>query len=257
MWKQNTRESWLEGPSATCTDGPSRTLRPQRIVLLGAPGTGKGTQAKLLAQRLGACHLSTGELFRAAGSACPSAQSPTMESALAAMRRGDLVSDETILQLIRDRSRCLSCRGGFILDGFPRTVRQAESLNALLNSKRISLDAVINYALPAEQIVMRLSGRRICSQCKAVFHISTLTPQNMHECGQCGGRLVQREDDLPEVIRARLYVYTRQTVPLIEFYGARGLLVTVDATGSPDQIVSRTLAPFSAGLKSTGVTCGA
>src|SRR3954467_65280 len=131
MWDvtQNDRATWLKGPSTKCSQPPAETLRPRRLVLLGAPGTGKGTQAKLLAERLGACHLSTGDIFRAANSSCSGAQSPAMQEALQAMKRGDLVSDQTILSLIRERSTCLSCRGGFILDGYPRTVAQAEALH--------------------------------------------------------------------------------------------------------------------------------
>jgi adenylate kinase len=253
MWKQNGRKAWFKGSSAACGEAPCNTLRPRRIVLLGAPGTGKGTQAKLLAQRLGACHLSTGDLFHHAAKASACADNTPMAAALAAMRRGELVSDDTILDLIRDRSRCLVCRGGFILDGFPRTVAQAQSLDGLLTNRRISLDAVVNYVLPSEQIVIRLAGRRICSQCKAVFHIGMLTPETAHKCVHCGGQLVQREDDLPEVIRERLRVYDRQTAPLTDFYRARGLLVTIDASGGPETILSRTLSPFSAGLRATPV----
>jgi adenylate kinase len=253
MWKhnRNDRAAWLKSPSASCSKPPARTLRPRRLVLLGAPGTGKGTQAKLLVERLGACHLSTGDLFRAAASGCADANTPAMQNAVTSMRSGRLVSDQTILSLIRDRSACLSCGGGFILDGFPRTVGQAESLDALLNKQRVALDSVVNYALPHEQIVLRLSGRRTCVGCRAVYHISSLSPENGHHCDRCGGRIVQREDDQPEVIAQRLHVYSRQTTPLIEFYGSRGLLVNIDARGTPEQILSCTLAPFASGLRRT------
>jgi adenylate kinase len=216
-------------------------------VLLGAPGVGKGTQAQLLAQRLGACHLSTGDIFRTASSLCDVERTVAMNSALQYMRRGELVPDETVLNLIRERTGCLCCRGGFILDGFPRTVAQAQALEILLRSKEIELDAVLDYHLPLEEIVERLSGRRTCARCKAVFHTVSNPTKVEGVCDRCGGELLQREDDRPESVRVRLAAYLQSTAPLTQFYRQRGLLITIDASGTPDQILSRTLAPFSAG----------
>ena len=150
---------------------------PWRLVLLGAPGVGKGTQADLLRQRLGACHLSTGDVFRAAGSRCDCEQTPAMKAAMEYMRRGELVPDSTVWEMVRERSACLRCGGGFILDGFPRTLAQAEALKQHMENERLSLSAVVNYELPLAEIVTRLSGRRTCEKCKAVFHVTRQPPE--------------------------------------------------------------------------------
>ena len=150
------RPAWMEGPPARCEALPKLQHSAKRVVLLGAPGVGKGTQAALLHDRLGACHLSTGDVFRSAGSRPESAQTPAIREALAYIRRGELVPDATVLEMVRERKVCLHCRGGFILDGFPRTVGQAESLKKLMQDEGLSLTAVINYDLPAHEIVQRL-----------------------------------------------------------------------------------------------------
>jgi adenylate kinase len=154
--------------------------------------------------------------------------------------------------MVRERKVCLHCRGGFILDGFPRTVGQAESLKKLMLDERLSLTAVINYDLPAHEIVQRLGGRRTCSQCKAVYNVTERPPKVADRCDLCHGTLFQREDDRPEAIRVRLDTYERSTAPLIDFYGGTGLLVPVTATGSPEEIYSRTLSllPLSTGRPS-------
>src|SRR5262252_3913241 len=170
MTTMNNRAAWIEGPSAQCETRPEPALVPWRLILLGAPGVGKGTQAELLHRRLRACHLSTGDVFRAAGSQPDCDQSPAMKEAQAYMRRGELVPDSTVWEMVRERSSCLHCRGGFILDGFPRTMGQAESLKKLMQDEKLPLNAVVNYELPLDEIVERLSGRRTCRQCKAVFH---------------------------------------------------------------------------------------
>jgi adenylate kinase len=156
----------------------------------------------LLHQRYGACHLSTGDIFRAAKGLPPAERTPAIDSALGYMARGELVPDETVLALIRERMRCLRCTGGFLLDGFPRTVAQAEALERLLKANDLPLTAVIDYELPIGQIVERLAGRRVCSNCKAVFHV-TGGPTSAEICSHCGGKLYQREDDRPEAIRVR------------------------------------------------------
>lgn len=236
----NHRSAWLQGPSVPC-DIQAKLGTPYRLVLLGAPGVGKGTQAELLTQRLGACHLSTGDLFRAAThSECE--PSPAMKQALEFMRRGELVPDSTVWEMVCERSACLRCGGGFILDGFPRTLGQAESLGALMESEGISLTAVINYDLAPSEIVARLGGRRTCERCKSVYHETERPPKLPGVCDKCRGGLIQREDDRPESIQVRLETYVRSTAPLIDFYRRRGLLVQVEATGTPDEIYDKTVA---------------
>jgi adenylate kinase len=217
----------------------------KRLVLLGAPGVGKGTQAALLHERLGACHLSTGDVFRTAGSRPGSAQSPAIKEALAFIRRGELVPDSTVLEIVRERRACLHCPSGFILDGFPRTVPQAEALKVLLDHEGLALTAVIDYDLPVKDTVERLAGRRTCSRCKAVYHVIERPPTLAGRCDLCQAPLLQREDDCPESIRVRLETYTRSTAPLIEFYQERGLLVVVKAIGTPEEIFSRTMSALS------------
>ena len=164
-----------------------------------------------------------------------------MKDALEYMRRGDLVPDSTVWEMVRERSTCLLNCNGFILDGFPRTLTQAESLKELLESCQLELSAVINYELPLDEIVQRLSGRRTCEKCKAVFNVKERPPKVEAVCDHCGGRLFQREDDRPEAITVRLEAYERSTAPLIEFYRNLGLLLPIAAKGSPDEILARTL----------------
>ena len=213
--------------------------------MLGAPGVGKGTQADLLHRHLGACHLSTGDVFRAAGSLSECDQSAAMKQALRYMRRGELVPDATVWEMVRERSECLHCRGGFILDGFPRTLGQAESLKQLLDREGVILTAVVNYDLATSEVVARLAGRRTCEKCKAVYHVSERPPKVADRCDRCEGKLFQREDDQPESIRVRLEAYDRSTAPLIKFYRDLGLLVHVTASGSPDDICARTLSALA------------
>jgi adenylate kinase len=237
------RSAWLKGGDVPCQNSSCQASGPvRRIVLLGAPGVGKGTQAALLSQRLGACHLSTGDIFRAAKNLAPNELSPAMQEALNYMKRGALVPDETVLGLIRERVNCLKCPGGFLLDGFPRTVAQAEALELLLKQVEVQLTAVLNYDLPIEQIVARISGRRTCAGCKAVYHVTTMPSKVEGVCDKCGGKLFQREDDRPESVKVRMAAYEKSTRPLIEFYQKRGLLVTIAAEGSPEVIYQRTLA---------------
>ncbi len=235
------RKAWLQGPAARCNLPPEPNDQPRRLVLLGAPGVGKGTQAEMLCARLGGCHLSTGDIFRSAKSMDGCDRSPALSAALQFMRRGELVPDDMVLDLVSERIRCLRCKGGFLLDGFPRTVAQAKALEQLLDDNKLKLDAVISYGLPIEQIVARLSGRRTCPDCKAVFHVSALPPRVPGICDHCGARLFQREDDRPESVRVRMEAYETSTAPLAEFYRARGILCPVSAEGTPEQICARTL----------------
>jgi adenylate kinase len=238
---KNDRAAWLYGPSAQCSALPSKPKRTWRLVLLGAPGVGKGTQAERLCAHLGACHLSTGDVFRAAAASHGGASSPAMKAALECMRQGELVGDSTVWELVRERGGCLKCNGGFVLDGFPRTRRQAEALQLLMKDEAVSLDAVIDYELPTDDIMSRLGGRRVCPACKAVFHLVERPPAVSGVCDVCGGRLIQREDDRPEAIAVRLEAYESATQPLIEFYRKLGLLVPVSAEGTPDNVFSRTM----------------
>jgi len=235
------RAAWLKGGDAVCLNPPSEPNgRVWRLVLLGAPGVGKGTQAELLSERLGACQLSTGDIFRAAKCAGNGERSPALEAALHYMIRGDLVPDETVLGIVRERARCLRCCGGFLLDGFPRTVAQAEALEALLKKENVPLTAVLNYEMPLDQIVARLSGRRTCPKCKAVYHTSNRPPRVPGICDHCGGELVQREDYRPESVRVRMETYEKSTRPLIDFYKQRGLLVKINADGPAEEVYQRT-----------------
>lgn len=245
MSAQHDRTAWICGAGASCTEFPSPVERPVRLVLLGAPGAGKGTQGELLCEKFGCCPLSTGDVFRAARSLDPARLSPAMQTALGCMQRGELVSDETVIELVRERVHCMECRCGFMLDGFPRTIRQAEKLDGMLAGRGVALDAVLSFELPREEIVRRLSGRRTCRTCRSTFHGITKPPAAEGVCDRCGGELYQRVDDTPESIRVRLEAYDGSTIPLVRYYEKRGLLVPVRADGSPDQVFTRAMETLS------------
>lgn len=239
MGQQPSREAWIHGDDVSCEQTTVPRERLYRLVLLGPPGVGKGTQAKLLCEQIAACHLSTGDLFRA--NQCNENATPAMLAALEAMRRGELVSDDLVLSLLRERANCIRCGGGFVLDGIPRTLAQAESLTGIFRELGIELDAVVSYELPLDEIVDRLAGRRTCASCKAVYHVTANPPQVAGTCDHCGGDLMQRDDDQPDTIRVRMQAYTEATLPLAEFYAERGKLVTIDAHGTPEEIAQRTI----------------
>lgn len=224
-----------------CEPFPKAQQKPRRFVLLGAPGVGKGTQAELLSAKFGACQISTGDVFRAAKSLDAGERSPAITAALEFMRKGELVPDGTVVDLVAERIGCLRCEKGFLLDGFPRTVAQAEELEKILTREQIKLDGVLSYDLPLEKVVARLSGRRTCPGCKAVFHVEARPPKVEGVCDQCGGKLYQREDDRPEAIRVRMEAYERSTSPLAEFYRKKGLLISIVAEGAPEAIFEQTL----------------
>jgi adenylate kinase len=212
---------------------------PYRMVLLGPPGVGKGTQAELLCRAVGSCHLSTGDLLRAAR-AVPN-PSPALRVALEAMGRGELVPDEVIVALVRERAGCLRCPGGFLLDGFPRTVAQAEALDALLAELGLSLGTALMFELPLQEVVHRLAGRSTCPDCKAVYHATTRPPCVAGVCDRCGGQLTRREDDRPEAVRVRMQAYEEVARPLADYYQRAGKLVSVPAWGTPEEVLVRAL----------------
>ncbi len=193
------------------------------LVFLGPPGAGKGTQAKRLAQELKLKHISTGDILREA----VKEGTPLGKKAKEYMDRGELVPDELIIALIEE---VVPDSGGVILDGFPRTLEQAKALDAMFEKKGLSIDKVILFDAPDDAIVERLSGRRSCPSCGAVYHVKFNPPKENELCDTCGTKLVQREDDREEVVRKRLEVYRKQTAPLIEYYEAKGLLVRLDAS---------------------------
>ncbi len=162
------------------------------------------------------------------------------------MEHGELVPDATVMMLIRERSRCLHCRGGFMLDGFPRTLAQAEALDLLLAAERVTLDAVLSLELPNEKLIGRLTGRRLCPQCKAVYHLINQKPRVDGVCDQCGARLVQRPDDHPESVCVRLDAYAMTTTPLTDYYRKKGLLVPVSAEGEPSDNLAHALDALAA-----------
>jgi adenylate kinase len=242
MNTKNDRAAWLKGGSALCAPLPQPPSgKTWRLVLLGAPGVGKGTQASLLSERLGACHLSTGDVFRAAKCLADGERTPALDNALGYMRRGELVPDQIVVDMVAERVRCMRCCSGFLLDGYPRTVAQAEALETLLKREKMPLSAVLSYELPIEEIIARLGGRRTCSGCKAVYHVTDLPPRVEGVCDRCSGKLIQREDDRPEAIRVRMEAYEKSTRPLIDFYQKRSVLVSVTAGKTPDETFGRTM----------------
>jgi len=200
----------------------------------------------MLNLRLGCCQLSTGDIFRTAKTSGLAAHSPAITAALEFMRRGELVPDDTVVALVEERTGCLQCRMGFLLDGFPRTVCQAGQLESILGRAGVSLDAVLSYELPLDQVVARLAGRRTCQTCKSVFHLQARPPLVAGVCDHCGGKLFQREDDRPEAIHVRMEAYEHSTAPLADYYRKRGLLLPIVADASPEEIFDRTMAALEA-----------
>ena len=191
-----------------------------KLILLGAPGAGKGTQAEILAKELQIPTISTGNILRAA----IKNGTPTGLKAKAAMDAGQLVSDEIIIAIITERLAESDCANGYILDGVPRTIAQAEAME----KAGITFDAVVSLEIADETIVSRMSGRRVCESCGSSYHIVAVPPKQEGVCDNCGGKLVQRKDDAPETVLSRLAVYHKETEPLKDFYAERGLLKAVD-----------------------------
>jgi len=209
-----------------------------RLVLLGPPGAGKGTQAQALAARWSVPQVASGDLLRAAVREA----SELGREAASYMDRGQLVPDGLVLKLIASRLREKDARDGFILDGFPRNVMQAEALAAGLERAGLKLDKVVAVIVPDEEIVRRISGRRTCGNCAAMYHVVFEPPAKAGVCDKCGGELYQREDDAEQTVRERLKVYEAETRPLLDHYGRLGLLAQVDGVGRPDEVEKRILA---------------
>ena len=202
------------------------------LMVFGAPGAGKGTQAKFLIQKYDIPQISTGDILRAA---IAEKTSMGME-AKKFMDEGKLVPDSTIIGIIKDRLTKNDCQKGFILDGFPRTLPQAEALKELMNSMNKKLDRVISLNVPDSLIVERITGRRVCSKCGASFHVEFNPPKNKDACDYCGSELIIRKDDNPETVKSRLEAYHTQTAPLIKFYTNMGVMLELDGTKEVAQV---------------------
>jgi adenylate kinase len=216
-----------------------------RLVMLGPPAAGKGTQARLLAERLKVPQVASGDLLRDA----VRRRTPLGTQAKSYMDRGNLVPDDLVLQLIEERLQKADAQAGFILDGFPRTVAQAEALKKRLDARGPVLDKVIAIIVPDEDVVKRISGRRTCRNCGAMYHTIFDPPRNVNVCNVCNGELYQRDDDAEDTVRMRIEVYKANTRPLLEHYERLGLLYRVDGVGRPDEISERILNALGAGAE--------
>jgi adenylate kinase len=208
-----------------------------RVVLVGPPGAGKGTQAQFIASHLAIPKISTGDIFRSN----VSTGTELGRLAKAYMDRGDLVPDEVTVAMVSGRLQEEDAQAGFLLDGFPRNVPQAETLQKMLAEWDVRLDVVVELVVDDDEVVRRLSGRRTCRQCGRVWHVLFDPPARSEQCDDCGGVLFQRDDDREETIRHRIDVYQQQTQPLIAFYGDEGTLLGIDATGPVEEITDRAL----------------
>jgi adenylate kinase len=202
------------------------------VILLGPPGSGKGTQAQKMVERYRIPQISTGDILRGA----VKEKTPLGVEAKRYMDQGALVPDEVVVGIVRDRLKGADCNGGFILDGFPRTVPQAEALESTLKDMKREIDHVVSINVDNEELIRRLTGRRTCRDCGAMSHLIFDPPKKEGICNKCGGELYQRDDDKEETIRARLQVYEKQTAPLIEYYRNRGFLRTIDGVGATEKI---------------------
>lgn len=208
-----------------------------RLVLVGPPGAGKGTQAEFIASTLSVPKISTGDIFRAN----VSQGTPLGLEAKRYMDAGGLVPDEVTINMVRDRLAEPDAADGFLLDGFPRTVPQAVALDKLLADAGVALDLVLELVVDNDEVIRRLSGRRNCHGCNKVWHVEFDPPTKEGACDRCGGQLYQRDDDKPETIAERLRVYDRDTSPLIDYYGAQSKLVGIDATGPVEDVTARAI----------------
>ena len=202
-----------------------------KLILLGAPGAGKGTQAEILCKRLGIPSISTGNILRAA----IKDGTPTGVQAKSYIDAGQLVPDEVIIGILNERIACSDCANGFILDGVPRTIAQAEAME----KAGIEIDAVIAIEISEDEILRRMSGRRVCEACGSSFNMEAIPPRVEGICDNCGGKLIQRQDDTPETVHKRLEVYHKETKPLVGYYAERGLLKVVETTDSKEATFHR------------------
>ncbi|MCR4657193.1 MAG: adenylate kinase [Lachnospiraceae bacterium] len=203
-----------------------------KIIMLGAPGAGKGTQAKKIAAEYNIPHISTGDIFRAN----IKEQTPLGMEAKAYMDKGELVPDELTVKILLDRVKKDDCKNGYVLDGYPRTIPQAEVLDKAVSELSESIDFAINVNVPDENIIHRMGGRRACLKCGATYHVEYMPPKTADVCDNCGAELVIRDDDKPETVKNRLSVYHEQTAPLIDYYSKKGILKEVDGTMEVDQV---------------------
>lgn len=203
-----------------------------KIVLLGPPGAGKGTQAKSISNRYSIPHISTGDIFRKN----ISEETPLGIQAKQYMDNGQLVPDEVTINMVKDRLTWEDCKNGYLLDGFPRTVVQAEALQEFLESRNESLDTALCIEAPSSLILERMTGRRVCLSCGASYHLKLNPPSVEGVCDVCGDNIIQRKDDIEETVKERLDVYERQTQPLIDFYKEKNLLSTVDGTKAINEV---------------------
>jgi adenylate kinase len=206
-----------------------------RAILLGPPGCGKGTQAKILIETYSIPQIATGDILREA----LKKGTPLGKQAQSYMDKGQLVPDDLVIQIIEERLKQDDCAGGFILDGFPRTIAQAEALDKTLTAMGLTLEHVFNIEVDDDELIKRLTGRRICKSCGASYHIIFNPPREEGQCDTCQGELYQRDDDKEETIRNRLKVYQDQTAPLITFYQEKKVLSSIDGVGSIEQITAR------------------
>ena len=206
-----------------------------RLVMLGPPGAGKGTQAKDISEKIGVPHISSGDIFRGEMNAGTELGKKLQEY----VNAGQLVPDGLTTEIVVARLSQDDCAAGYLLDGFPRTLAQAESLDRELSAAGARLDVAVYLDLAAEKIAARMAGRRMCRQCGASYHLVTLKPKVEGVCDRCGGELYQRDDDKPETVEDRLKVYFESTAPLVDYYEARGLLKRVDADGTPEEVRAR------------------
>ncbi|HEV2287765.1 MAG TPA: adenylate kinase [Candidatus Acidoferrales bacterium] len=223
------------------TQHQSAKMLARAVIFLGPPGAGKGTQAKLVASRSGVPHLSTGDMLRenvSRGTELGLLAKPVME-------RGELVSDALVLRMVEERTARPDCRNGFVFDGFPRTVAQAEALSAILKKQGLGAPAVIYFDVAEDVLMRRLTGRRTCKACGEIYNIYDRPPRLDGRCDVDGGELVQRADDKPEVIRERLAAYDRQTKTLVEYYRSQGVLHEVDGAASMETVTASVFSALS------------
>lgn len=236
-------DTTIADPANLPIQGGSEVNEPQRLILIGPPGVGKGTQAALLQKRLGLVPLSSGAIFRSE----IEADTDLGRLAQSYIKRGELVPSGITIEMMAKRMRTDEVRKkGFILDGFPRNLRQAEALDVLLDGMEIQLDKVVSLEVPDEVVVQRLAGRMGCTNCGEIYHSLSKPPKRAGLCDKCDGPLIMRSDDQPDTIRERLRVFHEQTRPVCDFYAAKGLLLPVDGTAAPEYVYRQMIAGAAA-----------